>query len=419
MAGGGAGGSSGGGGGGGGGSFLNRLRNYDAYAKTLDDFSVKTLSGAFISLASYVIIIVLVLSELADYRRSVMKPQLAVDKSRTEKMSVYLNITFPHVPCFMLGLDVMDTSGAHQVDVHTTMFKTRLNQFGNEIAVEEHNDINKGPAGKHHEASPSANKDDANKAVADTSKECGSCYGAVPPASGCCDTCDDVREAYGRSGWAFVNPDGMIQCKREHWLEKLQEQSNEGCNMHGYMKINKIAGNFHILPGQSMDGPAGSNSHSHTFYKYYPKNFDFAHTIHHLSFGPPIPDVSNPLDGAEHPAPDRGVQYQYFLKVVATEIKYLNGQTTHTNQYSVTTHERDIRSDLPGRPLFGLPGIYVMFDISPMLVTYVETRRSLASFLTSLCAIIGGIYTVASILDSFVYNAERSLRRKIELGKAA
>lgn len=25
---------------------------------------------------------------------------------------------------------------------------------------------------------------------------CGDCYGGVPPPSGCCNTCDDVREAY-------------------------------------------------------------------------------------------------------------------------------------------------------------------------------------------------------------------------------
>lgn len=32
--------------------------------------------------------------------------------------------------------------------------------------------------------------------------KCGSCYGAARKES-CCQTCDDVRDAYIRKGWAF------------------------------------------------------------------------------------------------------------------------------------------------------------------------------------------------------------------------
>lgn len=31
----------------------------------------------------------------------------------------------------------------------------------------------------------------------------------------CCNTCDDVREAYRRRGWAFKTPDTIEQCKRD------------------------------------------------------------------------------------------------------------------------------------------------------------------------------------------------------------
>lgn len=41
--------------------------------------------------------------------------------------------------------------------------------------------------------------------------DCGSCYGGSPPASGCCNTCEEVREAYVRRGWSFVNPDSIEQ----------------------------------------------------------------------------------------------------------------------------------------------------------------------------------------------------------------
>lgn len=43
----------------------------------------------------------------------------------------------------------------------------------------------------------------------------GGCYGGTPPTegenAGCCNTCDEVREAYVRRGWSFVNPDAVEQ----------------------------------------------------------------------------------------------------------------------------------------------------------------------------------------------------------------
>lgn len=42
-------------------------------------------------------------------------------------------------------------------------------------------------------------------------EDCGSCYGGNAPASGCCNTCEEVRESYVRRGWSFVNPDAVDQ----------------------------------------------------------------------------------------------------------------------------------------------------------------------------------------------------------------
>lgn len=57
---------------------------------------------------------------------------------------------------------------------------------------------------------------------------CGSCYGAEANPGDCCNTCEQVREAYRTKGWAFVNPDGIEQCVREGFTEKLREQVDEG-----------------------------------------------------------------------------------------------------------------------------------------------------------------------------------------------
>ena len=38
-------------------------------------------------------------------------------------------------------------------------------------------------------------------------------------------------------------------------------------------------------------------------------------------------------------------------------------------------------------------------------------------FLTSVCAIIGGIFTVAGIIDAFVYHGGQAIKKKVDLGK--
>lgn len=86
---------------------------------------------------------------------------------------------------------------------------------------------------------------------------CGSCYGASPPESGyepsmrppladakadcrCCNTCEEVRQAYVRKGWSFTDPNGIEQCVDEGWVEKMQEQNTEGCRIEGRVKVNKV-----------------------------------------------------------------------------------------------------------------------------------------------------------------------------------
>ena len=61
-----------------------------------------------------------------------------------------------------------------------------------------------------------------------------------------------MREAYRRKGWAFNNAEGITQCTEEGWVQKITEQSNEGCRASGFFDVSKVAGNFHFAPGKSF-----------------------------------------------------------------------------------------------------------------------------------------------------------------------
>uniref|UniRef100_A0A8C8A952 Endoplasmic reticulum-Golgi intermediate compartment protein n=1 Tax=Otus sunia TaxID=257818 RepID=A0A8C8A952_9STRI len=190
------------------------------------------------------------------------------------------------------------------------------------------------------------------------------CY---PGVEKCCNTCDDVREAYRRRGWAFKNPDSIEQCKREGFSQKMQEQKNEGCQVYGFLEVNKVAGNFHFAPGKSFQ-----QSHVHGKLLAFLFQINMTHYIKHLSFGRDYPGIVNPLDGTDVTAQQASMMFQYFVKVVPTVYMKVDGEVVRTNQFSVTRHEK-IANGLLGDQ--GLPGVFVLYELSPMMVKLTEKHR--------------------------------------------
>lgn len=98
----------------------------------------------------------------------------------------------------MISLDVMDASGEVQTDVTSTLFKTRLDSEGNVLGVALMD------VGYNYDPPPS--------------DYCGPCYGGKSPnENGCCNTCQEVRDAYQASGWAISDYDAIEQCAREQF----------------------------------------------------------------------------------------------------------------------------------------------------------------------------------------------------------
>lgn len=112
---------------------------------------------------------------------------------------------------------------------------------------------------------------------------------------------------------------------------------------------------------------------------------------------------ANPLDGYSktlRPEDGNGM-YQYYLKIVPTDYVSSSGSTTSTNQYSVTEHFRHV-SVARGS---GLPGVFFFYDVSPIRVTVKPKAVPFLHFVTQLCAIIGGVFTVMGVIDSGVHKA--------------
>ena len=295
-------------------------------------------------------------------------------------MEIHLNISFPQIPCELLTLDVMDVSGEQQTGVIHGINKVRLSP------------VSEGGLELDRTALELHAADDA--AVHLAPDYCGSCYSAQPPSTaskpGCCNTCQEVREAYAAMSWAFGRGEGVEQCEREHYGERLDEQRHEGCRVEGSLRVNKVVGNFHIAPGRSF---SNGNMHVHDLKNYYdapePNMHTFSHKVHALRFGPQLPEAVqrrlgagadaalaaatdhglNPLDGTAQFTDETPYNYMYFVKVVSTSYLPLGATTKarlggmasvlqdlaplgehgvnadgsfETHQYSVTSHKRSL-----------------------------------------------------------------------------
>lgn len=75
------------------------------------------------------------------------------------------------------------------------------------------------------------------------------------------------------------------QCVEEGWADKLKEQSHEGCNISGRLRVNKVAGGINLSPGRSFQASTYQNVYELVPYlKEEGVRHDFSHSIHQLKF---------------------------------------------------------------------------------------------------------------------------------------
>lgn len=140
--------------------------------------------------------------------------------------------------------------------------------------------------------------------------------------------------------------------------------------------------------------------------------FNFSHHINELSFGPFYPSLLNPLDNTFATTDSRFYKFQYYLSVVPTiyttdanalrrlpappespssgsdgleqHPKRFSKKTVFTNQYAVTEQSHPV-------PENNVPGVFVKYDIEPIMLTIAEEWSSIPALLIRLVNVISGV----------------------------
>ena len=312
------------------GGSLQFLKNFDIYSKVDEDFRVQTVGGGWISIIGWIVIAILVSAEISRFFAIEYKEHMIVDTNLRQKIKINVHMTFHALTCADVHLDAMDVAGDNQLNMESEMFKQRIDSLGKPIG-EKGTEIIGHVAEKNQWIPPLA------------PNACESCYGAETEEKPCCNSCDELREAYKLRGWnENLILRNSTQCLRDSTNPFAYVRMGEGCIVTGSMLVNKVAGNFHMSLGTSI---VRDGAHIHQFLPQDAPGFNVSHTIHSISFGSIYPGMPpNPLDGITKIVDeDIGTGlFQYFVKVIPTIYTGLDGKRVFTNQYTYTEKFRPI-----------------------------------------------------------------------------
>ena len=181
-----------------------------------------------------------------------------------------------------------------------------------------------------------------------------------------------------------------------------------GCQIAGYLEVKRVPGSFGFRP--ALEG-VSANAES----------LNLTHSVNELFFGPRVSAYQlsrlpagtgadlHRLRATYFASPAAHAAHEHYLSVVSSAFRFSTGHVVEAFRYSAVSH---VFED----PALGASARW-RYELSPLAVTTAEVRQPLYTYLTSLCAILGGVFTVISFLDTGVHALHASVGFKGALGK--
>jgi len=193
---------------------------------------------------------------------------------------------------------------------------------------------------------------------------------------------------------------------QRHWVD----EEHPGCQISGYLFLNRAPGNFHIM--------ARSKSHD-----LNARWTNVSHEIHSLTFGEPwmtknilqdasyvpygLNDKLSPLNGNVYVTNELHQAFHHHLKVIHHSFDNKNFVARSTAYYHASDVAR-VYQVLPQSQLSeyhydAVPEAKFIYDLSPVAIDHKQRSRKWYDYLTSIMAIVGGTFTVVGMLESSIY----------------
>ena len=218
-----------------------------------------------------------------------------------------------------------------------------------------------------------------------------------------------------------------IKRKKQRLHNSWKEEEHPGCEISGHLLVDRVPvskmkrqsrrcispfilnlrldfqGNFHIQ--------ARSPHHD-----LVPHMTNVSHEVHHLSIGDPLGRTMvekgrsmlpasagsklTPMDGNTYVTHELHQAYHHYLKVITTNVPGLL-----VGKREIKTYQIIQSSQLAFYRNDQIPEAKFSLDLSPISVSYRKTSRHWYDYLTSLMAIIGGMFTVVGLLEGTINKA--------------
>jgi len=214
----------------------------------------------------------------------------------------------------------------------------------------------------------------------------------------------------------YRNKHGITKSSQTRTYREWKNSDHPGCQLSGHLMLDRVPGNFHIL---------ARSKHQ----ELSPHLTNVSHQVNSLSIGDPysarvvaemaeaknIPaDVTSkltPMNGNVYTAHNLHESYHHYLKVVSTRIPE---KKTHINKPGGASAYQIIpSSQLTYYKEDMVPEAKFVYDLSPISVTYRTSSRQWYEYVTSLFAIIGGVFTIVGLIESTIHTTVSKAKRRM------
>ncbi|KAF3549514.1 hypothetical protein DY000_02004666 [Brassica cretica] len=358
-----------------------KLKSVDFYRKIPRDLTEASFSGAGLSIVAALVMMLLFGMELSSYLEVTTTTAVVVDKSSDgDFLRIDFNISFPALSCEFASLDVSDVLGTNRLNITKTVRKFPIDPHLKATGGEFHS----GLASHHINHGEEIKQEFPDGAIQLTNGGFESLSHHFPLLivnfnAPWCYWSNRLKPFWEKTATIIkqrYDPDtdgrvllGSVDCTEE---PALCRRTVIGYIFSGtiYKAIHLFGFSAKAVNLRNLVISAHSEAHS-----FDSSQMNMSHVVTHLSFGRMI----DPR--------------------LLTDMKRLL-------PYLGQSHDRLDEKAFINQHEFG----------ANVTILITENPKSLSHFITNLCAIIGGVFTVAGIIDSIFHNTIR-LIKKVELGK--